>query len=76
MTAHRYDSPMPVGDRLVVRIRRVRLGERLGPLGDWVGFRITHPHGRRSLAGQDFPIEGQAERFARDRGWTVLGVQR
>ena len=67
---HKYSSPHQLRDgRQIVRIRRVNksIGEGFGI----VMFRLTHPFGRRALAG-DFITEQGAREEARQRGWSFL----
>ena len=69
--AHKYDSPYPATDgRQIVRLRKVNK-----PVGEGFGiamFRLTHPFGRRSLAGRDFISEQGARTEAKERGWSFL----
>jgi hypothetical protein len=71
MATANYGLPMSVGDRQVVRMRRVPIDRDFGGMV-WMGFRLTHPRGRRGLS-PDFPMRESAERYAKERGWRVLG---
>ena len=71
-TPHVYDSPLVVGGKPTVRIRRVRR--------DWgicgvLMYRLTHPKGQRPIAGTQstYLSEGIARKVAEDRGWRCIG---